>query len=58
VHTELVADLASTLRADVLVVEGVNLKRREAGRRVTANEVHDVGTSLEGVLAISGEDLP
>jgi hypothetical protein len=42
----------------VLVVEGVDLNRVEAGRRVTADEVHDIGASLHGVLAIARVDLP
>jgi hypothetical protein len=58
VNAELVADLASSLRADVLMVEGVDLEWREAGGWVTADEVHNVGTSLESILAISGENLP
>jgi hypothetical protein len=58
VHTELVTDLASSLVANMLVVEGIDLKRRETRRRVAADEVHDVGTGLESVLAIGGEYLP
>jgi hypothetical protein len=42
----------------VLVVEGVDLNRVEAGRRVTADEVHDIGASLHGVLTIARVDLP
>jgi hypothetical protein len=42
----------------VLVIEGVDLNRVEAGRRVTTDEVHDIGTSLHGVLTIARVDLP
>ena len=42
----------------MLVVERIDLERRETGRRVSADEVHDVGTGLESILAIGGEDLP
>lgn len=57
-YTVLVADLASTLLAEMRVVERVYIHRLEASGRMPADKVLEVRASLHGALLVTSVDLP
>lgn len=58
VHTNILPQTLGSTLTQVLVVERVDIQVAEPARRVAANEVHDIHTSLHAVLGVPRVDLP